>query len=90
MLQSPCKPLSTHLDLLAWQAALLQPLAAMDNVMQITPEVLKRMVGEEAERAEIEADDGRDGALEQRARVQQHPIAAQADHKVYVQVQPAK
>ena len=45
-----CAP-PAHPDLLARHAALLQALAAMDDVMQVAPEVLEGVVSQEAERA---------------------------------------
>ena len=48
----------------------------------LCPKVLKLEGGEETEGAEVEGHDWRDRLLEQRARVQQGAIAAQADHKV--------
>ena len=48
----------------------------------LCPKVLKLEGGEETEGAEVEGHDWQDRLLEQRARVQQGAIAAQADHKI--------
>ena len=45
-------------------------------------EVLELEGREEAERAQVEGHDGRHGALEQQAGVQQRAVAAQADDEV--------
>ena len=75
---------------LLFKTALVQVFAAVDDPLEVALEILQAVVCQEAQGARGEGDHGGDGALEQRGRVQDGAVAAQAHHEVHMLVQPVK